>query len=46
MRYLIGFFIALYIILTGVGAGTITVPVLALFLCVPAPEAKSQSLKH
>jgi uncharacterized protein len=39
MRYLIGFFIALFIALTGVGAGTITVPVLVLFLGVPAAEA-------
>ncbi len=39
MQYLIGFFIALFIALTGVGAGTITVPLLVLFLGVPAPEA-------
>ena len=39
MRYLIGFFIALFIALTGVGAGTITVPILVLFLGVPAAEA-------
>jgi uncharacterized protein len=39
MQYLIGFFIALFIALTGVGAGTITVPVLVLFLGVPAAEA-------
>jgi uncharacterized protein len=39
MPYLIGFLIALFIALTGVGAGTITVPVLALFLGVPAPDA-------
>ncbi len=36
MPYLIGFVIALFIALTGVGAGTITVPVLVLFLNVPA----------
>ena len=30
MQYLIGFIIALFIALTGVGAGTITVPVLIL----------------
>ena len=37
MPYVIGFLIALFIALTGVGAGTITVPVLVLFLGVPAP---------
>ena len=31
MQYLIGFVIALFIALTGVGAGTITVPVLVCF---------------
>lgn len=39
MQYAIGFFIALFIALTGVGAGTITVPILVLFLGVAAPEA-------
>jgi hypothetical protein len=39
MHYIIGFFIALFIALTGVGAGTITVPVLVLFLGVPAQIA-------
>jgi uncharacterized protein len=39
MPYLIGFLIALFIALTGVGAGTITVPVLVLFLGVPAADA-------
>ena len=39
MQYVIGFIIALFIALTGVGAGTITVPVLVLFLGVPAPVA-------
>ena len=39
MNYVIGFFIALFIALTGVGAGTITVPVLVLFLGVPAQIA-------
>lgn len=39
MQYLIGFLIALFIALTGVGAGTITVPVLVLFLGVPAADA-------
>lgn len=36
MEYAIGFVIALFIALTGVGAGTITVPILVLFLNVPA----------
>src|SRR5579871_2073543 len=39
MQYLIGSLIALFIALTGVGAGTITVPVLVLFLGVPAADA-------
>jgi uncharacterized membrane protein YfcA len=39
MQYVIGFGIALFIALTGVGAGTLTVPVLILFLGVPAGEA-------
>jgi len=39
MQYFIGFVIALFIALTGVGAGTVTVPVLVLFLGVPAVEA-------
>jgi hypothetical protein len=39
MHYLIGSIIALFIALTGVGAGTITVPVLVLFLGVPAADA-------
>jgi uncharacterized membrane protein YfcA len=39
MQYFIGFIIALFIALTGVGAGTITVPTLVLFLGVPTPEA-------
>ena len=39
MQYLSGSIIALFIALTGVGAGTITVPVLVLFLGVPAAEA-------
>lgn len=39
MHYLIGFFIALFIALTGVGAGTLTVPILVLFLGVPASIA-------
>jgi uncharacterized membrane protein YfcA len=39
MPYILGFLIALFIALTGVGAGTITVPTLVLFLGVPAAEA-------
>ena len=39
MSYLIGFIIALFIALTGVGAGTVTVPMLVLFLGVPAADA-------
>ena len=39
MEYLIGFIIAVFIALTGVGAGTITVPILVLFLKVPAATA-------
>ena len=39
MEYLIGFVIAVFIALTGVGAGTITVPILILFLKVPSQIA-------
>ena len=39
MTYILGFLIALFIALTGVGAGTITVPTLVLFLGVPSAEA-------
>lgn len=39
MEYAVGFVIALFIALTGVGAGTITVPLLVLFLGVAAPAA-------
>lgn len=39
MQYAVGFVIALFIALTGVGAGTITVPLLVLFLGVDAPAA-------
>jgi uncharacterized membrane protein YfcA len=39
MQYVIGFVIALSIALTGVGAGIFTVPVLILFLGVPATAA-------
>lgn len=44
MQYLIGFIIALFIALTGVGAGTITVPILVLFFGVSAPVAVSIGL--
>jgi len=44
MEYVIGGIIALFIALTGVGAGTITVPVLVLFLGVPAAEAVAVGL--
>lgn len=44
MEYVIGFIIATFIALTGVGAGTITVPVLVLFLGVPAHVAVSIGL--
>lgn len=44
MEYLVGFLIALFIALTGVGAGTITVPILVLFLNVPAAIAVSIGL--
>ena len=44
MEYLIGFIIAVFIALTGVGAGTITTPLLILFLKVPAPVAVATGL--
>jgi uncharacterized membrane protein YfcA len=44
MQYLIGFIIAVFIALTGVGAGTITTPLLILFLHVPAAVAVSVGL--
>lgn len=44
MEYLIGFIIAVFIALTGVGAGTITTPMLILFLGVPAPMAVATGL--
>ncbi len=44
MQYLVGFLIALFIALTGVGAGTITVPILVLFLGVPPAAAVSIGL--
>ncbi|WP_433967922.1 TSUP family transporter [Tunturiibacter gelidiferens] len=44
MEYAIGFIIAVFIALTGVGAGTITTPLLILFLGVPAPIAVTTGL--
>jgi len=44
MEYLIGFIIAVFIALTGVGAGTITTPLLILFLNVPIATAVSTGL--
>jgi uncharacterized membrane protein YfcA len=44
MQYLIGFVIAIFIALTGVGAGTITTPLLILFLHVPTTVAVSTGL--
>ena len=44
MEYAIGFIIAAFIALTGVGAGTITTPLLILFLGVPAPMAVATGL--
>lgn len=44
MHYLIGFIIAMFIALTGVGAGTITTPLLILFLHVPTAVAVTTGL--
>jgi uncharacterized membrane protein YfcA len=44
LEYLIGFIIAVFIALTGVGAGTITTPLLILMLGVPAGAAVSVGL--
>jgi hypothetical protein len=44
LEYLIGFVIAVFIALTGVGAGTITTPLLVLMLGVPAGIAVSVGL--
>ncbi len=44
LEYLIGFVIAVFIALTGVGAGTITTPLLILFLGVPATTAVTTGL--
>ena len=44
MEYAIGVIIAVFIALTGVGAGTITTPLLILFLGIPAPMAVATGL--
>jgi uncharacterized protein len=44
VEYTIGFIIAVFIALTGVGAGTITTPLLILFLHVPTSIAVSTGL--
>jgi len=44
MEIIIGFLVALSIGLTGVGGGTITTPVLILFLHLPAGEAVGSAL--
>lgn len=46
MDYVIGFFIAVVIALTGVGAGVITAPLLILFLHVPVEIAVSTALAY
>ena len=46
MDFLIGFVIAVVIALTGVGAGTITAPLLLLFLNVPVEIAVSTALAY
>lgn len=46
MELLLGFLIASLIAMTGVGAGTITAPLLILFLGVPVPEAVGTALAY
>jgi uncharacterized membrane protein YfcA len=46
MELLLGFLIAALIAMTGVGAGTITAPMLILFLRVPVPEAVGTALVY
>ena len=46
MELLLGFFIASLIAMTGVGAGTVTAPLLILFLNVPVPEAVGTALAY
>lgn len=44
MELLLGFLIAALIAMTGVGAGTVTAPLLILFLHVPVPQAVGTAL--
>src|SRR5271169_5139969 len=44
MEYLVGFFIAALVGLTGVGAGSLTAPVLILFLGMPPAESVGTAL--
>ncbi len=44
MDYIVGFFVAMAVGLTGVGGGTLTVPVLILFRETPASEAVGTAL--
>jgi uncharacterized membrane protein YfcA len=46
MELILGFLIAGLIAMTGVGAGTITAPMLILFLHVPVPEAVGTALVY
>ena len=46
MELVLGFFIAALIAMTGVGAGTVTAPLLILFLHVPVPEAIGTALVY
>jgi uncharacterized membrane protein YfcA len=46
MELLLGFLIAALIAMTGVGAGTVTAPMLILFLHVPVPEAVGTALVY
>lgn len=46
MELILGFLIAALIAMTGVGAGTVTAPLLILFLHVPVPEAVGTALVY
>lgn len=46
MEIVLGFLIAALIAMTGVGAGTVTAPLLILFLNVPVPEAVGTALAY
>lgn len=46
MELVLGFLIAALIAMTGVGAGTVTAPMLILFLHVPVPEAVGTALAY